>query len=667
MATTAQRNTALWLLAGIVACLLLAVAIYWRGLTGGFILDDGTNIVYPYRFVKEGTWQAIFYVVTHNGSGMLGRSVSVVSFVLSGMQWGLEPWGYKYHNVLLHLLNGVLLFYLVQQLLPVLDRQLDKNRVLLVAGAMSALWLVHPLQVSTVLYAVQRMAQLSALFTILALLAYVKARLNVTAPRWFYFFGWILFPLFTALALLSKENGALIPVYALTVELLAFRPGLAELRTNRRLVVLLATFVAAPLLLASAALLFEFDSLVNYNGRPFTLGERLLTEVHILFFYVRMILLPRIRDMSLFHDDYGIVHEPGLVTLLLIGLLILTLIAIWRLRSSLPVVAFGLAWFLVSHLMESTIFPLEMVFEHRNYLALAGLLFIPAYALFKWDQARALRWLCPLLIAGLSFMTAARAAEWGDTELFYRVALTEHPSSARAMNNYLNFLLGQGRVPEALDLLEKQVALTPEEAGAWLHLQVVLCPMGTRNEEAFKKVRELLGRYPASVYGLNGLQSLMNTVVDEVCTLYTLDEVKALIEQALAFATEHSHQENQSFLLRMRGIIAFHQGYYAQGYAYFRMAHELSQEIDLLAELAKYQIDMGQVRDAEETLLIMEQQNARRFGVDGYQVAISRELIENTKRSVVQAEQSMTTANIEAADQPESTSETEQSQEQRAE
>jgi tetratricopeptide (TPR) repeat protein len=639
MVMTARLKTALWLLAGIVACLLLTAYVYWSGLRGAFALDDGANIIYPYEYVKDPTWESVSYVVTHNGSGVLGRSVSVISFILTGLQYGLDAWGYKYHNLLLHLLNGVLLFYLLQQILPLLDRRLDQNRALWIAGVVSALWLLHPLQVSTVLYAVQRMTQLAALFTLLALLAYVKARLNLAATYRFYLYGWVLLPLFAVLAVLSKENGALIPVYILIIECLAFRPDIPELRANRRLGVFLGVFIAAPLLLASLALVFEFDALTNYNSRTFTLGERVLTQVHALFFYIRMILLPRMRDMSLFHDDYAVVHSPGAVTLVLIAALVLIAIAIWRLRRTLPVVSFGLAWFFASHLMESTIFPLEMVFEHRNYLAVAGLMLVPVHALFLPATAAGLRWLCVVAVAGFSFMTATRAAEWGDTELFYRVAVTEHPGSPRAVNTYLNYLLGENRFKESVVLLERQVIMTPEEAGAWLHLQVVLCPLGTRNSAALQKSRDLLGSAPASVYALNGLQSLMTTVVDEDCTLYTLDEVEALIDEALEYTVEHTHTQNRAFLLRMRAIVAFHKGFYAQGYGYFRMAHELTPDIDLLAELAKYQVDMGQVGDAEQTLELMEEQNARRFGIDGYQLTLSRQMIESARAAADQREQ----------------------------
>src|SRR5690606_22793803 len=152
-----------------------------------------------------------------------------------------------------------------------------------------------------------------------------------------------------------------------------------------------------------------------------------------------------------------------------------------------------------------------------------------------------------------------------------------------------------------------------------------------------QKSQELLERHPASVYALNGLQSLMNIVLNETCSAYTVDEVDDLVERALDFATEHEHTRNRSYLLRMRGLIAFQKGYYAQGYAYFRMAHELTREIDLLAELAKYQIEVQRLGDAEETLALMEQQNDARFGIDEYQLILSREMLENAKREAEQS------------------------------
>src|SRR5690606_14645559 len=115
----------------------------------------------------------LVYDVTHNTSGLLGRPVSVLSLVFTKVLHGPGTWGFKYHNLLLHLLNTVLLFWLLIRLLPRMPPGISSGRACLIAGTACCLWLLHPLMVSTVLYAVQRMAQLATLFTLAALLCYV--------------------------------------------------------------------------------------------------------------------------------------------------------------------------------------------------------------------------------------------------------------------------------------------------------------------------------------------------------------------------------------------------------------------------------------------------------------------------------------------------------------
>jgi len=125
MLTGVSQRQAL-LAAGMIVLLLVTVAVYWSGLSGPFMLDDSPNIVAG--FIRASGWDEFVYAITHNGSGMLGRGVSMASFVLTGLQYGLDPWGYKYHNLLLHLLNGLMLFRLLQLALPLMDRKLEENR-----------------------------------------------------------------------------------------------------------------------------------------------------------------------------------------------------------------------------------------------------------------------------------------------------------------------------------------------------------------------------------------------------------------------------------------------------------------------------------------------------------------------------------------------------------
>jgi hypothetical protein len=623
----AQLQSALLVLPGLVLVLGIATAVYWPGLAGQFMLDDGANIVIPY--IPRPDREALIYLLTHNGSGLLGRSVSILSFVVTGLQYDLDPWGYKFHNLMLHLLNGVLLFRLLLVLLPRLDARLSASRVLLVAAAGAALWLLHPLQVSTVLYAVQRMTQLAALFTLLALLAWLKARLDPDRGWRQLLFGWVLFPVCGVLAVLSKESGALLPFYLLLIEALALRPTRRELQTDRRSAALLMMFVVLPLV-AGLLLAANLGTFADYTGRSFTLPERLLTQVHVLFFYIRLILLPRISQMSLFHDDYPIQSQLDIATLALLALLAGLVWLAWRLRSRAPLLAFGLGWFLVSHLLESTLIPLEMVFEHRNYLALAGLLLPVVHAMVSLPLSGALRLLAPMIIPVLVFMTATRTAEWGNHELFTRIASVEHPGSVRAQNNFVNLLAARGEYPAAVEELRK-LSATRREAGVYLHLLLLQCGLGIQDEEALAGVTELLGAQRASVYTLNGLQSLVNNVVEARCQELTLQQVEALVLAALDYPVNADNTTIQSSLLRLRGILAFAQGRYARGYAWYMTAHELTDDTALLHELVKYQLTYKRIEDATETFVLVEQSNASRFGIDNWRVRQLRAELEQAR------------------------------------
>lgn len=623
-----EKKTRILFLLGFAVCLGLTVFVYWPGLSGPFMVDDGPNI--ESGFIENPDWDAIVYTVTHNGSGSLGRAVSMLSFVLSGLQFGLDPWGFKLHNLLLHVVTGLLLFRLLQQLLPKLDARLDEDKVLLIAGATVALWLVHPLLVSTVMYVVQRMAILSTLFTLAALLVYLDARMH-SGDRRFYLSGWIVFPAMALLAVLSKESGALIPVYLLIIELCCFQVGEQDARVRRRMAVFRATFIVIPIALGLIGLALKFDEFADYSMRTFTLSERLLTQIHVLFFYIRLILMPRIGSMSLFHDDFPLTTQLDVLTGVLLLLLAGVLLLAWKLRRKYAVVSFGIFLFFAAHLLESTFIALELVFEHRNYFASAGLLLLPVYAIFKTDDYRALRLLVPVFVFVFAFMTAARAAEWGSRDVFHEVSVIEHPRSARALNNYVNYLMSAGRYDDAIATLEKLAELTPNDAGAFLHMQVTKCAKGEIDSAVLRRAAEVAAANPLQAYGHSALQVLTVTVVDGKCGELTVNEVEPVLTAAFEYAERNQAFYNIHNLYHIRAAIAMKRGYYAQGYSDFRIAHELTGHIDLLHELMKYQVGSGLLTDAAETLELMEQQNARRFGIETYVVKQSRNLLNEAR------------------------------------
>jgi len=612
-----------------ISVMALTMLVYWIGLQGPFLLDDRPNIVLP--FVKQTGWESFYFAITHNGSGLLGRSVSIVSLALTGIFYELDPWGYKFHNLLIHLATGLLLCRFLWRLLPALTGKAADNVTLVVAGLTAALWLLHPLFVSTVLYPVQRMTQLAAFFTLLGLLVYLEVRL---APRWGirqWAMAWVAFPISLVLAMLSKESGALVPVFMLAMELLVFKTRFANLQENRPLMVFLGVFVAMPLLVGGLFVLTHLDALTDYSNRSFTLGERLLTELHVVFFYVRLILLPRLSLMSLYHDDFPVTSSLDLATAVLMLVLLAVLWVIWVGRHKVPVLSFGLAWFLVSHLLESTFIPLELVFEHRNYLAAAGLLLALVYSLFHVPGIQRLPLVLVPVLAGLIVMTHSRAQEWQSENMMLAIGVTDHPDSPRLLTEYASYLMEIGHAQEAINQLARVAELQPEEPGTLIHEVVFKCALEQSAPDLLAQAEARLARYPASTYTLNALGLMLDVVSKENCKALTIDDFSRLVDATFRQPKNLQIAETHGFLLRFKGMANFQNGQYAQAVIDFREGFDASGNTAILTELITYQIQIGRLDDAQDSLAALKAVNDASLGIENYQVMLLEQKLEQRR------------------------------------
>lgn len=424
----------------IACCFILVLAVFWPGLSGGFLLDDFENFESLRRYLAgDVSWSS---VVWGNASGPLGRPLSMLTFLADATRSGMDPAAFLFTNLVLHLGCGVLLALLIVRLLGV-DPQFAGRNAVLVGCAIALLWSLLPLHVSVVLYAVQRMAILSAFFVFAALLVYVvgRERLSLGQKGWFGLM-FVCFPLLTACAVLAKENGAVAPLMAGVIELAWYRRSRGALEARWR-----ATFFVAFVLLPAIGVLSLLVAnpaalLGGYEIRSFSLVERLLTQPRVLWEYVRHIVLPFGPAMGLIHDDFP--KSTGLLqpitTLLAIAAWALAFVLAWRVRRTAPALLGGLGLFIAAHAVESTFLPLELYFEHRNYLAAPGILLAcaavgglisarvaaPSAAFRRTLVAAAFA--LPLVFAVATF---ARASLWGDPPARMQQALDHSPSSPR--------------------------------------------------------------------------------------------------------------------------------------------------------------------------------------------------------------------------------------------
>jgi tetratricopeptide (TPR) repeat protein len=450
-------------LVGILALCFLA---YLPGLWGGFVFDDSVNLIENNQLqIETFSWDALSGAALSGNAGMLKRPISMASFALNHLATGLDPFYFKLTNLCLHLLNGVLVYWFTQMLWRAARFRCQDKTCRVPGGWVpllaSAFWLLHPIQLTSVLYVVQRMTSLSAIFTLLGLIFYVWGRLRLGVGRrgWpFILTGTFVFGL---LSVLSKENGALLPIYALACEPLLFRLNARRARERRLVLAYFAGILWLPAIVATGYVLTHPDGVLGgYAAREFSLCERLLTEARVLWSYLGLILVPNHAALGLYHDDIAIstgILAPVTTAPAVLGLLGMVLAA-WFARRSHPILAFAIFWFLGGHLMESTVIPLEIAHEHRNYLPVFGPLLAVVYYLFRLTNSPRFGGFAAAMVLLLGVATAIRAEQWRDPFSLALMEVRHHPASSRAHYELgrLYFDLNQDGSNLELDVMAKE-------------------------------------------------------------------------------------------------------------------------------------------------------------------------------------------------------------------
>jgi protein O-mannosyl-transferase len=417
---------------------LVTLAIYWPGLHGTFFFDDYPNIVLnPGARLENLSFESVRQALASGISGQFGRPVSQLAFALNFHFSGFDPFAFKLINLVIHCLNGVLIYLLAYQVLDSLRHKLKLINTGLCAALVAVAWMIHPIQLTSVLYVVQRMTSLSASFLLLAMIFHVLARRRKELDRVTVIWLLLAWCVFWPLSILSKETGVLLPGFVAVYELIVRRSerealdrfGKAVLYVSIVLTVSLIPYLASP---------YGNWILSGYDIRSFSLAERLLTEPRVILGYLHWIAFPSLETFALFHDDIAVstsLIAPWTTLPALAGILVLTIISVVTSRR-FPLVSFGIAWFLIGHSLESSFIPLELVHEHRNYLPLFGICLLPVSLLGSWGKKPGFQKTLIVvslgaLLAYLGFVTAMRANMFGQERIRTQLEAQFHPDSAR--------------------------------------------------------------------------------------------------------------------------------------------------------------------------------------------------------------------------------------------
>lgn len=519
----------------LLALLALVIFVYWPGLTGPLVLDDYANLSLLGEKGGVSNWQNFQHFVFGNASGPSGRPISALSFLIDAQDWPANIASFKYTNILIHALTGVVLCWLVITLFQFLE--LSRQNAALLGLLVSALWLLHPLNVATTLYVVQRMTQLMALFGLIALLCYVKGRVLILTDNrnGILLLCLALFP-FALFSVLSKENGALLLLLIVAFELSIFQHAVK----NSLFINWFRIGILAPLIILGVYLFFTLSStLAGYEFRYFTLVERLLSETRVLVIYLGKIFIPTGVEAGLFHDDFKVSQSllAPISTLfaLLFLLSILSVGIIWRKKQ--PILFLGVAWFFAMHLLESTYIPLELYFEHRNYMSMIGpliscvwyfyaLLDKQGSAIFK----RITMAIVSFVIVGMSWLTWQQSKLWGHTGELYSYWAYKQPESSRAQLTYGDFLSLNGDPEAGMERFKRAHEIYPNELTIMLHMWNKACEYGIEAPYSLKQISSYKGlEYFHNDINFH-LQQLIENLSGNKCTYPELQVLVSLFE-----------------------------------------------------------------------------------------------------------------------------------------
>lgn len=587
------------------------VGLYWQGLWGPYLLDDLQSIG-PLQSDDLSLWEMLS-LSFQNESGPLGRPLSVASFALNQYFFGSDPFSYKVTNLVLHLCMGVVVAYFIYCVSRITRQK--KSRQWTLVALVTLLWLIHPLLVSTVLYPVQRMTILCHLFLLLSINCYIYARMKqlVQKRAWPFYALSVLNGL---LAISAKETALLLPFYLFITEFCLLNFKTRYQSSNRHLKTLWTTLIALCAIAGIAYFVYRFHYFQNlYEDKPFTLLQRIFTQSQVLIFYLKQILFPNLASMGLYHDDYPITQHFNTKVLLSLSTITLALVMACVYRKRYPLMAFACLWFFVSHLIESTVLPLELVFEHRNYLASIGVLlgaltaYLAIYDLPKFRLKRVYTLIICCYIGLFLSLTWARIHTFSSKELFIKNTLAFQPNSPQAHIELANWFLENRQYQNAFGALEVAEALQPKNAGITLHKVLIHCHAVRLPNELLEVAKNKVKSTPITPYSILVLDQLVANIFEKNCNSISADTAIQIIHAAYQNPRIKHQPRYRAVLFHLEANLKMLTNNTSDALILLQRSYEAyPKRLAPLVTKAQLEITLQDIPAAQKTLRTLEQQ-----------------------------------------------------------
>lgn len=471
-----------------LAVLVLTIVVYQNSFGVPFYLDDIGSITNNPNF-QDASLSTLF-------SDYSLRVVGYVSLYVDFLRNKLDPTGYHYTNLLIHILNGVILYVLVKKLCSLEKLELSSFTSSFIAFLAASIFLLHPLQTQAVTYIVQRLASLVTLFYLLAICSYIYARSSKKALKQILFS--LLCSIAMVLAFFTKQNAASLPLVILLVEYFFFNRTIAKKVVFSCIMVVVGIVCASFIFESALAPYVKILDGLTRETLDISRSEYFLSQLSILWIYVGTFFWP-----TELHLEYGKTIDSfgGISSVIAASAHIIAVLSAFYIRKKHVLIAFGIAFFYISHLVESSIIPIrDLIFEHRTYLPNVGLIFI-VISLFAMTSERFLnsrKFFFPFVVAiGLlvvmSILTYQRNEEWLNPEQFYENELIYVPENVRVLHNYAEYSGRMGDLKKSEELINRMYeAADGKLDGVMVNTHVVLLMSQGKFRDAVNLAERLL-------------------------------------------------------------------------------------------------------------------------------------------------------------------------------
>jgi protein O-mannosyl-transferase len=488
--------------------LLVGFVIYSNSLDSPFYFDDLRNIKNnPHIRLNSLSWSEITGIASSKSAN---RFLPLLSFGLNYYFDRYNVFGYHLVNVLIHVLNGILLFHILSHTLQLsgIARKPDND---LIAFLSALIWLVHPLQIQSVTYIVQRMNSMMAFFYLLSLLLFIKGRKkaieNEGPARYF--------PYFTGAALsgicsfFCKESAVTLPFFLILYEVFFFSKQGTPFSV-RKLKWLLPAFLPVPPVLYVAIKHFPADpGTITFSFASAFPFERLITIPRVISRYISLLFYPHPSRLNFDYDfplSGSLLDPPGTILSLLLIIVLVATAVLFRKRAGF--ISFCILWFFGTLAIESFFVMLDIIFEHRLYLPSTFFLAGVTVLLVRTIRNRVVySGLFVFVIFVCSIWTWQRNEAWRDAEAFWSDNVRKSLLKARPHNNLGLALMEAGKFTEAQKHFETALKLDPAYHQSYTNLGNLFQMENEFNKALFFYVRaiEINPIYTKAYNNLGGL------------------------------------------------------------------------------------------------------------------------------------------------------------------